>query len=99
MFNNGVDLRLQIMERFGEMTAVARSENLRIPLAADDREICIHFLTEGDCIRSCTRSHAPTRGHNRKAILRYIRIGRNLMNPSRKRKFNDGGDQGSHRGH
>ena len=39
VFNHGVDLQLRIMERLGDMTGVARSENLRTPLAADGREI------------------------------------------------------------
>ena len=70
------------------MTAVARSKNLRIPLAADGREICLHFLSRVDCIRSFTRSHAPVRGQNREAVIHYIRIGRDVMDPSRKSKFN-----------
>ena len=32
MFNNGIDLHMSIMERLGEMKAVARSENLRCPI-------------------------------------------------------------------
>ena len=32
-------------------------------------------------------------------MIRYIRIGRDAMDPSRKRKFNGGRDQRSHRGH
>ena len=38
VFNNRVNLQLRIMERLGEMTAAARSENLRWPLVADGRE-------------------------------------------------------------
>ena len=37
VFNNGVDPQLLIMERLGDMTAAADSENLRCPLAADGR--------------------------------------------------------------
>ena len=37
VFNHGVDLQLRITERLGYMTVVARSENLRIPLALDGR--------------------------------------------------------------
>ena len=48
---------------------------------------------------SCTRAHAPVQGQNREAVLRYIRIGRDVMDVSRKRKFNGGGDQGSQMGH
>ena len=32
-------------------------------------------------------------------MLRYIRIGRDVMEPSKKRNFNVGGDRGSHGGH
>ena len=54
IFNHGIDPKLRIMERLGDTTGAARSENLRIPLAEDVREICLHFLSKGDCIRSCT---------------------------------------------
>ena len=37
VFNPGVYPQLWIMERLGDITAAARSENLRIPLAADGR--------------------------------------------------------------
>ena len=73
------------------MTAAERSENLHTPLAADGREICLHFLSKEDCIRSCARSHAPVRGHNMEAMMRYIMVSRDVMEPSRKRKFNSGG--------
>ena len=99
VFNHGVDPQLRIMERLGYMTVAARSENLHIPLSVDGREICLHFLSKGDCIRSCMRSHAPVRGHNRETVILYIRVGREVMDPSRKIKFNGGGDQGSHGGH
>ena len=32
-------------------------------------------------------------------MIRHIRIGTEVMDPSRKRKFNGGGYRGSHRGH
>ena len=54
VFNHGLDLQLRIMERLGDMTATARSENLCIPLEADGREICVSFLSNGEYIRSCT---------------------------------------------
>ena len=38
-------------------------------------------------------------GQNREEVIRYIRIGRDVMDPSRKKKLNDGGDQGSYGGH
>ena len=69
------------MERLGNMTAAARSENLHIPLAADDREICLPFLSKGYYVRSCTRSHATMWGHNREAGIHYIRFGRDIMYP------------------
>ena len=74
-------------------------ENLRIPLLAEGREICLRFLSKGDYIRSCTLSHAPVRGHNQDSVIRYIRVAREVMDPSRKRNFYGGGDQGSHMGH
>ena len=80
------------MERLGYMTAAERSNNLCIPFTADGRDICLHFLSKGYCIRSCTRSHVPVRGRNRKAVICYIRVGRDVMDPSMKRKFNGGGD-------
>ena len=99
VFNHGLDPQVRIMERLGDMTAAARSENLHIPLTADGREICLHFLSKGDCIKYCTISHAPVRGNNREAVIQYIRVGRVVMDPSSKRNFHGGGDQGSHRRH
>ena len=99
VFNHGIDPQMRIMERLGDMTGAARSENLLIPLAADGREICLLSLSNGDCIRSCMRSHAPMQGHNRDTVIRYIRVSREAMDPSRKRKFDGGGDPGSHGGH
>ena len=99
VFNKGRDPQMRIMEILGEMMAAARSENLRIPLAEDFRDIYLHFISKGDSIMSCTCAHAPVWGQNREAVLRYIRIGRDVMDVSRKRKFNGGGDQGSHMGH
>ena len=64
IFNHRIDPQLRIMERLGDMIEAARLENLRIPLAADGRDICLHFLSTGDCVISCKRSHAPVRGHN-----------------------------------
>ena len=37
VFNHGIYPQLRIMERLGDMTGAALSENLRIPLAADGR--------------------------------------------------------------
>ena len=62
------------MEKLGEIRAATRTENLCIPVAADGRDICLHFLSKIDYIRSCTRSHAPVQEHTREAVLGYIRI-------------------------
>ena len=70
------------MDRLGDMTGAAFSENLRIPLAADGREICLSFISKGDCVRSCTRSHAPVRRHNHNLVTQYIRVAREAMDPS-----------------
>ena len=37
VFNHGLDPQLRIMEILGDMTGVARLENLRIPLVADGK--------------------------------------------------------------
>ena len=81
------------------MTGVARSENLRTPLAEYGREICLRFISKGDCVRSYTRSYAPMQGHNRDLVIQYSRVSREAMDPSWKRKFDSGGDRGSYRGH
>ena len=44
-------------------------------------------------------SHAPVRGKNLDLAIRYIRLSREAMDPSRKRKFDGDGDWGSHGGH
>ena len=46
IFNHGIDLQLQIMERLGDMTGASRSEKLRIPLAEDGRDICLRFISK-----------------------------------------------------
>ena len=99
VFNHRVDLKLRIMERLRDMTGEARSDNLHIPLEANGREIFLRFLSKGDCIRFCTRSQAPAQGHNKDEVIRYIRISREVMDLSRKQKFNGGGHRGYHRGH
>ena len=99
VFNNGVDPQLRIMERLGEMTAAAHSKNLRCPLAADGREICLRFHSKVDCVRSCTRSHPTVRGQSRDHMLRYIGICRVDLDLSKKMKFNRGWDWGSCGGH
>ena len=99
IFKHGIDPQLRIIENMGNMTLAARSENLCIPLAADGREICFRFSSNGDCVRSCTRSHAPLQEHNRDLVIRYIRGAREAMNQFHKRKYDGGGDRGSHGGH
>ena len=56
---HGVDLQLCISENVGILTQVARSENLRLPMGSDGREICLFYISKGECDRSCTLSHAP----------------------------------------
>ena len=46
IFNHVIDPQLRIMERLGDMTEAARSENLCIPLVADGREIGLRFLSK-----------------------------------------------------
>ena len=82
IFNHRIDPQLRIIENMGNMTLAARSENLRIPLAADSREICLCFSLKGDCVISCTRFHAPEQGHNQDLVICYIRGSREEMNQS-----------------
>ena len=46
VFNHGVDPQMRIMDRLGDMTGAARSENLHIPLATDGRKFCLRFLSK-----------------------------------------------------
>ena len=57
--NHGVDPQLRISKNLGILTQVAHQENLRLPMGADGREICLRYISKGECDRSCTRSHAP----------------------------------------
>ena len=61
--NIGVDPQLRIMEKLGEITAAARSDNIRFPLVEYGRDICLQYHSKVECVRSCMRSHAPLRGH------------------------------------
>ena len=63
VFNHGVDPQLRIIENLVSMTQAARTENLRLPMGAYGKEICLQFISKGDCNRSCTRSRAPLHGH------------------------------------
>ena len=94
-----IDPQLQIMDNLGNMKVAARSDNLRIPLAADDKEICLHFNSKGDFFRSCTRSHAHVRRHNHDLVICYFRVAREAMNQYQIRKYDGGGDQVSHGGY
>ena len=63
VFNHGVDPQLRIIVNLGSMIQAASTENLRLPVGEDGREICLCFRSKGDCNRSFTRSHVPLRGH------------------------------------
>ena len=71
--NHGVDPKLHISENLGIITKFARQENLCLPMGADGREICLRYISKGECDRSCTCSHAPLRGHTRELVIRFIR--------------------------
>ena len=95
--NHGIDLQLRISENLGILTQVERSENLRLPLGADGREICLRYILKGERDRSCALSHAPLHGHTRELVIRFIRGSREAMN--KKRKFDGVGAQASHGGY
>ena len=94
--NHGVDPQLWISENLGILMQVARSENLRLPMRAEGRYICLRDISKGECDSSCTLSHAPLRGHTRELVIRFIRGSREAMN--KKRKFDGVGAQASHGG-
>ena len=98
VFNHGVDPQLRIIENLGSMTQAAHTENLRLPVGANGREICLRFSSKGYCNRSCTRSHALLRGHTRELVIRFIRGSREVMNKY-KRNCDGVGEQVYHRGH
>ena len=54
--NHVFDPQLRISENLGILTQVARQENLRLPMGDDDREICLRYISKGECDRSCTWS-------------------------------------------
>ena len=99
IFNHRIDPQLKIIENMGNMKFSAHSENLRLLLVEDGREICLHFISKEDCVRSCTCFHAPLRGHHQDLVIHYIRGPRELMNQFNKRKYDGDGYQGSHGGH
>ena len=95
-WNYGVDPQLRISKNLGILKQVSRQENLRFPMGDDGREICLCYISKGECDRSCTRSHAPLREHTRELLIRFIRVSREAMN--KKRKFDGIGAQESHGG-
>ena len=72
VFNHGVDPQLRISENLGILTQVARSENIRLPVGVDGRDICLQYISKVECNRSCTRSHVPLRGHMRELVIWFI---------------------------
>ena len=60
--NHGIYKQLRIIDNLGSIVLAAHLENLRLPLGAYGREICLCFSSKGDCNRSCMRSHAPLCG-------------------------------------
>ena len=63
-------------------------------MATDDRGICLRYRSKGECVRQCTWSHMPLRGHIRETLIRYIKNCRAAHNPSRKIKLNGTGKLG-----
>ena len=47
VYNHGVDPQLQISEILVILMQVACSENLRLPMVADGREICLWYISKG----------------------------------------------------
>ena len=80
VYNHGVDPQLQISENLGILTQAEHSENLRLPMGADGREICLQYISKGEYNKSCMHSHAPLRGHMRELVIRFIRGSREAMN-------------------
>ena len=48
VFSHRVDLQLRISNNLGIMTKVACTENLRLPVGAYGREICLQYRSEGE---------------------------------------------------
>ena len=61
--------------------------------------MCLSLHSKVDCVRSCAHSHTPLQGQSWGVVLRYTRICRDTLDPSKKRKCNGDGDQGSYGGH
>ena len=94
VYNHGVNLQLRISENLGILTQAARTENLCLPMWADGREICLRYISKGECNRSCTRSLAPLRGHTRGLVIQFIWGSREGMNKN-KPKFDCVGEHTS----
>ena len=94
--NHGVDPQLRISENLVILTQVECSENLRLRMGADGTEICLRYISKGECDRSNTRSHVPLNGHKRELVIRFIWGSQEAMN--KKRKFDGIGAQASHGG-
>ena len=97
VYNHVVDPQLRISENLVILMQAECSENLRLPMVADGREICLRYISKGECDRSCTRSHAPLCGHTRELVIWFIGGSREDIN--KKRKINRVGVQASHGGH
>ena len=46
--NHVVDPQLRISKKMGILTQVARQENLRLPMVANGREICLYYISKGE---------------------------------------------------
>ena len=44
--NHGVDPQLRISKNLGILKWFARQENLRLPMGADGREICLRYISK-----------------------------------------------------
>ena len=50
--NHGVDPQMRISKNLGILTQVARQDNIRLPMGANGREICLCYISNGECDRS-----------------------------------------------
>ena len=51
--NHGVDLQLRISKNLGILKRFARQENLRLPMGADGREICLRYISMAVVLQEC----------------------------------------------
>ena len=96
--NNGGKPQLRLIERFWELLMADNQDNLHCPLVADSRDIWLRYHSKGECIRSCTGSHATLRFQTRNNIIRFIMKCQAHLEPERKRKSNGSGGRGAYRG-